>query len=49
MDAFRFVSYALIVVCFIAGAIADASCGRWKLAVIAVLFAAANGVIFFWR
>jgi len=41
--------YAVAVGCFVWAGCLDATHGEWKLAVVAWLFAVANGVIFLWR
>jgi hypothetical protein len=45
----RHVFYALVLVGLLSGGLLDARAGHWKSAVIAGLFALANGVIFYWR
>ncbi len=45
----KFYLYGNIVICFaIAGGL-DLASKEYKLGIVALLFAAANGVIFFWR
>ena len=41
--------YAILVSSLVAGAIMDCGERNYKSATIALLFAAANAVIFFWR
>ena len=45
----RWLLTANIVASFIGLGISDFRAGETKLSVVAFLFAAANGVIFFWR
>jgi uncharacterized SAM-binding protein YcdF (DUF218 family) len=45
----RTIIYLVIVLGFLAGGLLDLREGEYKLAVVAMLFAAANGIIFFWR
>jgi len=45
----RTIAYSTIVIGFLAGGVLDLREGNYKLAVVAVLFAAANGIIFFWK
>jgi len=45
----RTIIYCTIVIGFLAGGLLDLREGEYKLAVVAMLFAAANGIIFFWR
>ena len=45
----RTILYGTIVACFLAGGCLDFVGKEYKLGTVAVLFAIANGVIFFWR
>jgi len=41
--------YAVVVCCFLLAGVLDLCQRQWKLGIVALLFAAANGVIFLWR
>ncbi len=45
----KFYLYGAIVVCFAAAGTLDLASKQYKLGIVALLFAVANGVIFFWR
>ncbi len=41
--------YGMAVLCFIVAGTMDFMAHEWKLGTVAMIFALANGVIFFWR
>lgn len=49
MGRAKLILYGIAVVCFLVAGLLDLHAGELKLGIVALLFAAANGVIFFWR
>lgn len=45
----RIALYGNIVVSFAAAGLLDLRAGEWKLGTVGMVFALANGLIFFWR
>lgn len=49
MHWLRMLLYGNIVVSFVLAGLLDWRSGEWKLGVVSLVFALANGLIFFWR
>ena len=45
----KFYLYGVVVLCFVCAGTLDLCVKQWKLGIVALLFACANGVISFWR
>jgi len=49
MNGAKLILYGVVVVAFAGAGVLDLCQRQWKLGLVALVFALANGLIFFWR